>query len=169
MLRKAWKLILCARGGCVYRSAAGSPLPRRIGADMPGRIAGADWGGMKWIGLTMAKWLRRRCLRKAGESSLPAVLRRRSGAKSVETNPRRHFGVVCSLLRRGGCVCRSAAGSRLRWKPADGEGCWWKWEFHTSRRVHSHLQAVWMGFRVYPSTGSVNSHFRKCEFTLQEV
>ena len=74
----------------------------------------------------------------------------------------------CRAVRRGGCVCRSAAGSRLRWRPTDGEGCWWKWEFHTSRRVHSHLQAVWMGFRVYPSTGSVNSHFRKCEFTLQD-
>ena len=46
----------------------------------------------------VAKWLRRRCLRKAGESSLPAVLRRRSGAKSVETHRSRHFGVVCSLL-----------------------------------------------------------------------
>ena len=50
------------------------------------------------MGLTTAKRLRRKCQRGAGESSVPAVLRRRSAAKSVETNPVHYLGVVCSLL-----------------------------------------------------------------------
>ena len=68
------------------------------------------------MGLTTAKRLRRKCQRGAGESSVPAVLRRRSAAKSVETNPVRTWRLCIQ-------ICSGIAAAEADWGGYAGADC----------------------------------------------
>ena len=63
--------------------------------------------------MTMAKLLWPGCCREAGKSVVPAMLRLRTVAKSVEANHSSYLGIACRLLASA-VPCGAAWRLRLR-------------------------------------------------------